>query len=162
MPSNISSAMVGRNTLTGWRITHEEDLSQKPVIPSLLASTGQRLTLGPRMPRMAGSSVRAAATHRTMPTMPTIPRDLNITNSKLANPIEPDHDREAGEQDGLARRRDGGGDGLLHAAVLQFLPEPTGHEEGVVEPQAEPQHRRHVDDEDGEVGRADSAARCPP
>ena len=117
------SARAGIRTTTGRRITpwatplparrrvrrrrRRRRAARTPPDPVEQAARLSALTRGPSMPRTAGRNVRAKNTERRDDERAADPDRAQRGRLEQEQPGQADRDREPGERDGLAARRDG-------------------------------------------------------
>jgi len=91
MPSTSRSERVGTRTATGWRMTRRASRAQGPSAPGSTATlrTGSASIRVPRIARVAGSRVTAAATASPTTIAPAIPTERRIMNSNSTRPSSP-------------------------------------------------------------------------
>ena len=84
-----TTAQTNPITIHGAAITRAAMARHIRPVVNLLGTTGSRLMRGPRIPRMAGSSVSATSSETSVTMLPPMPSERNIDTPESANPRKP-------------------------------------------------------------------------
>ena len=163
VPARSRKASVGTRTTNGRRMTpcatrSQRDVGRAPRSRPTGGSGARRppsdseLTRWPSIPSTAGRNVSAKTTEHSDDERARDADRADRRGREQEQPGQADRDRDPGERDGLARRRDRPLDGLTDGpAAPQLLPEPADDEQRVVDREGQAEHRRDVEHEDAHL-----------